>query len=288
MAYRQRMRLSRLAPLTGLLAASLALAMTATTHQASAPDLALAHGTPGTANPPVNTAGEFKWGHATWNDEFHGGLGGAWNTSHRAPTIQTQHGMLTLNGPGGTGGNTLWASFPNDHAVGRWDFSMRTRQYEHSGTPYTVVLELVPSDKSRLDCGRQNIVIGKFPIGSPRVGFDLRNAGKSFTASTNHGVNTEGFHTYALEVTKTRISWFMEGKVLRTERRPEALSGETFRIKVFLTAAPKGTRTNRGRVQFDWMRYYTLARPNAKSVAAPQPEMRDFVTTCGGTPAARP
>ena len=51
----------------------------------------------------------------------------------------------------------------------------------------------------------------------------------------------------------------------------------------FLTAAPSGQRTNRGRLQFDWARYYTLARPNAKSISAPEGEISDLVTLCGST-----
>lgn len=242
----------------------------------------LTHGVPGTDNPPINTAKVYRWGSAAWNDGFIGPLSADWKISDPAPVIRNQYGQLTLNGSGGTSAKTLWATYPLlAKKYGRWDFSMRSKQYEFGGKPYTAVLELVPNDPAALDCGRQNIILAKFPLGASAVQGEIRNAGKRFSATNPHEVFSNEFHTYALEITPDHISWFMEGKVLMTERRPEALSGETFRIKIFLTAAPKGVKTNRGRLQFDWARYYTLARPNAKSIEAPQGTLGDLITSCG-------
>ncbi len=286
MPYRRPMRLTRHIRVGLIGAAALAIAAVGATTTGRPPvdRLQLTHGVPGTAHPPINTAKVYRWGNAAWNDGFIGPLSKNWDVSHGAPTIQNQHGQLTLNGPGGLNAKTLWASYPlTAHQYGRWDFSMRSKQYTFGATPYAAVLELVPSDNSRIDCGRQNLILAKFPLGAKAVTGELRNAGKRWTMTNPHEVFSNEFHTYALEVTAGHISWFMEGKVLMTVRNPAALSGETYKIKIFLTAAPSGQRTNRGRLQFDWARYYTLARPNAKSISAPEGEISDLVTLCGST-----
>lgn len=248
--------------------------------------LALALSTPepftgdlATGMPPINTAKVYRWGNAAWHDGFIGPLGSGWVRNAGAPTIQNQHGQLTLNGP--AKGRTLIATFPgNARTYGRWETSMRTRQYEFGHTPYRVAVELVPSAADQFHCGAQTIQLATFRLGAKSANFNARSLpNNEFSDSNAHPVNTRDFHTYAVEITKDHISWFMEGKVLMTERRDEALTGVKYKLRYRLIAN-EGARMNRGRMQMDWARYYTLSRPNAKSIAAPQGNRGTYDAAC--------
>ena len=48
----------------------------------------------------------------------------------------------------------------------------------------------------------------------------------------------------------------------------------------FRLAAVKGAEMNPGRMQMDWLRYYTLDRPNAKSIDAPQARRGTYAGAC--------
>lgn len=233
-----------------------------------------------TGMPPINTAKVYRWGNAAWHDGFVGPLRSGWVRNAKAPLIQNQHGQLTLNGPGGDG-RTLVATFPGwVRTYGRWETSFRTRQYETAHTPYRVAVELVPSEDDQEHCGAQTIQLATFRLGAKAAKFNARSLpDNEFSDSNAHPVNTRDFHTYAVEITKDRISWFMEGKVLMSERRDIALTGVKYKLRYRLIRT-EGARMNKGRMQMDWARYYTLARPNAKSVAAPQGDLGTYDGAC--------
>ena len=87
------------------------------------------------------------------------------------------------------------------------------------------------------------------------------------------------FHTYAIEVTRTHISWFVDTKVIRTERRSEARTGAAYNIRFRLQATP-GASMRQGRMQMDWVRYYDLERKNAKSISAPHLRHTSYARAC--------
>ena len=82
------------------------------------------------------------------------------------------------------------------------------------------------------------------------------------------GFGQDQWHTFAVEVTPKRISWFVDSHVIRTERRPDALSGRKFQVR-FTMQAEKGKRMNKARMQMDWLRYWTLQAKNERSTKAP-------------------
>ena len=64
-----------------------------------------------------------------------------------------------------------------------------------------------------------------------------------------------------------------------TERRPAALSGQIFAARFRLVSTP-GSTMRKGRMQMDWVRYYTLARKNAKPITAPQATQTTYGDAC--------
>ena len=64
-----------------------------------------------------------------------------------------------------------------------------------------------------------------------------------------------------------------------TERRPSALTGATYAVRFRLVGTP-GAQMNPGRMQMDWVRYYSLARTNARSIEAPAATEQTFAGAC--------
>ena len=225
---------------------------------------------------PTNAAKIFQWGSAQLKDEFHGPLASNWVVTGGEPgMVRNQNGMLTLNTTATSGTVTAdWQAGARQY--GRWEARMRTRQYDRTGTPYRAIWELVPTSGDK--CTR-SIVLSESTIGQNPATMHLRNGDVDFTMTKQMDLRQDLFHTYAIEVTPDRISWFINTKVVMTEKRDAARTGEQYNVR-FRMAAPPGARMNKGRMQMDWVRYYNLDRKNAQSVAAPQAEMSSFDGTC--------
>jgi Glycosyl hydrolases family 16 len=227
---------------------------------------------------PTNAAKVFRWGLASWDQEFLGTkLGKNWRSDH--PALIGQHlGMLTLDGTQDQGTITAWPS--NQAArVGRWEARVRAREFAKPGAHYRYIWELVPADGND-SCGANSVVLGSFVPGDARVRGAVNTLpDHSFTYSRKRDLRSGGWHTYAIEITKKHISWFVDTQVIRTERRPAALSGVTYRPQFVMQAVP-GATMKPSLMTMDWVRYYTLDRPNAKSIAAPRMTKNTVSRSC--------
>lgn len=215
---------------------------------------------------PTNAAKIFRWGNAQWYDDFISPVKPMWSVN-RPSLVRDQHGMLTINATA-TSGTVSATLTGHGRRYGRWEARVRAEQYRADHTPYHVVWELIPT--TGYHCGARSIVLADYALGRSRANMYLRNLPHAqFTASKSLDLRPGPFHTYAVEVTDTHISWFVDTHVLRTERRAAARTGATYTVRFRLVGTP-GASMNPGRMQMDWVRYYTLARPNARSISAPQ------------------
>ncbi|HET7734670.1 MAG TPA: family 16 glycosylhydrolase [Nocardioidaceae bacterium] len=232
------------------------------------------------ANPPgpVNAQTTYDWGRPAWQDDFVGPRKDIWAVRAGNGSVRNQHGMLTLNtGRSKTTSATLRMK---GHETGRWEIRLRQRWYESGHTPYRVRTELIPAGNRDQNCGARNIALESFKLGGNRAHLYIRNLPNlSFNAHTGVALGKDAWHTFAVEVRENRISWFVDGHVLRTERRSAALSGVPLTVR-FSMAAQKGQRMNQGRMQMDWLRYFTLRKPNSKSVDAPQTRKSVYRRAC--------
>src|SRR3954452_3751837 len=195
--------------------------------------------------------------------------------------VRTQHGMLTLN-TANKGTVSARMTIPG-RAYGRWETRLRQRQYGHRFTPYRVLTELVPVTKAGEGCGEQNAALNRFKLGGHEVTFYIRSRPDNlYQASYKRGLGQDQWHTYAVEVTRKRISWFVDAHVIRSERRPEALTGRKFQVR-FTMQDVKGKRMNKARMQMDWLRYWTLQAPNERSTKAPAPKHTTYTLACTGS-----
>jgi len=232
---------------------------------------------PVSAKYPTNAAKIFRWGNAAWNDEFVRPLStSTWRVNH-ASLVRDQHGMLTLDSTP-TSGDVVATANGAGHQYGRWEARVRTRSYRGSGPTFRAVWELVPTSGG-YDCGARSIELSDYAVGAGAATMHVRNTpDEDFTTSKSLPLNNT-FHTYAVEVTPDHVSWFVDTRVVMTERRPEALSGATFTPRFRLVATP-GATMRRSRMQMDWVRYYTLARPSAHSIAAAQATRTTYADAC--------
>jgi hypothetical protein len=269
----------------GLLA-SVAVALGATTGSSPGAHHGTDHGAdasasaglrPVAAKYPTNAAKIFRWGNAVWKDEFVRPLSTTtWRVNHPS-LVRDQHGMLTLDSTP-TSGDVVATANGGGHQYGRWEARVRTRLYKGTGTPYRAVWELTPTTGGE-HCGARGIELSDYAIGATSATVHVRNTpGADFTTSKKLPLGNV-FHTYAVEVTPDHVSWFVDTRVVMTERRPAALSGATYRPRFRLVSTP-GATMHKGRMQMDWVRYYTLQRKNAHPIVAPAASQGTFADAC--------
>jgi Glycosyl hydrolases family 16 len=229
---------------------------------------------------PTNAAAVFKWGTIAWRQEFETGtLGSNWVTNGQG-TIGQQNGMLTIQAGSSSGTVEVW---PTDagpaQSTGRWEARIRAYERSTTGTQFRFTWELVPvsGDDS---CGSDRVVLGTWVPGDARArGFDNTLPDYSFTFSRKRDLRSRAWHTFAVEIAPDHISWFVDTKVMRTETRPKALSGETYRPELVMEATAD-TTMRPSWFQADWVRYYTLKRPSALPIDAPEMNRTTSTSTC--------
>jgi len=230
-----------------------------------------------TVHYPTNAGTVFKWGKPKWGDEFEvGGLRHDWVQSKEG-RVKTQSGMLTVMGTGKQDRITASANSVKAR-YGRWEARVRIRETNHDGRRYRAYWELIPTKDFK--CGAKSIVLASYRSQDRRVTGAVRVPEKTqYSYSKRLALHQGWFHTYAIEITKDHISWFVDTKVIHTERREDALRGIEYRPRFRLQGA-KGEKHRTTWMQMDWVRHYDLSRPNAKSIKAPRMKKGVYKDPC--------
>jgi hypothetical protein len=196
-------------------------------------------------------------------------------------TVKTQKGMITLISSN-RGNTTATLGKKKVWDRGRWEVRLRAKRFERGNTDYLATAELIPAGRRPYHCGARNIGFARFRPDGQTVTHYIRNLpNHQFTRSrTGIPLSNDYWHTYGVEVTPKRISWFMDGRVRATERRPQALSGVPLSLRLQLTAPSSTATMNRSRLQVDTVRYFSLKSKNKKSVKAPQPTRSTYGRAC--------
>jgi hypothetical protein len=245
-------------------------------------DQGFAPGCIGYCKRPTNAAKVFRWGVEEWRREFEdrriAKAEGTWSSTP-STAIEQREGMLTIHA---YPDDTLVTVTAGDQAAeyGRWESRVRAVEEERGGIPFTFEWELTPSGDSA--CDAEGITLAQYTPGTPRARGEVRKApNTTFQFSRKLDLRSRAWHTYAVEVTPDHISWFVDTQVVRTERRPEALSAVELRPQ-FQIIGQAGQQMRTSRMQMDWVRYYDLERPNAKSIDARRMKQGEFAPACRG------
>ena len=159
---------------------------------------------------------------------------------------------------------------------GRWEMRLRAPVWYDDGRDYRVLAELVPANRTLRRCPGRNIALASFFAGGSRVSVFARNAGKQWTYTKRPmTLDRWSWHTYAVEVTPRRISWFIDAHVVATIRNRQATSDVRLTPRLTLRGVP-GASMDRARIGVDWVRHWTLEKPNQKGVRAPAPTVRTY------------
>jgi len=232
----------------------------------------------------VHAGASYGWYPARHRYEFIGGrrAPSEWHRSGPGKLYQ-QNGMLTLVSRKGVTRDvrTIWTGV--GYTQGRWEVRMRTARESSGKADPRVVLSLTPTRKNQRHCRGQDIdFLDYSPKRAHTANFNIHTLPHNrFHAakSLSRKVGADEWHEFAVEVTKTHISWFIDAKVVRTERRPAALSGAKLTMQAALLTDP-GKAMNKTRLQLDWARYWTMKKKSKKSVSAPATTPRRFGAAC--------
>lgn len=237
----------------------------------------------------VSAGAAYGWYPVKHRYEFKGGPHEPkeWKLAGRGKQAQ-RNGMLTLFARKGRQTKPVtstWTGKSFYYSKGRWETRMRMAPESRTGKPYLVQLALTPAKKKRYYCGAQDINILHWSPSAPNTArVDVKSLpNHRFTKEKrlSRSITNDQWHVFAVEVTKKRVLWFVDGKIAANEPRDEALSGEKFKFQVRLIPTAPGKIHEKFRIQLDWARYWTLKKPNKKSVSAPKTTRVKNKAACG-------
>lgn len=220
---------------------------------------------------PVHAGNTFGWwwgGGLRWREEFEVGEldPDRWRVAGDG-VVRHQHGMLTLDTT--TSGSVSAQLRGAARRHGRWEIRMRSKRFSRGDRNFSVVSELVPARGLAQHCGARDLAMESYRIGRRAATLRVRNLPDTeLRARVPDLTLGDAWHTWAVEVTPERVSWFVDAHVVRTEERPEALSGVRL-VPRFTLQAVAGETMNPSRMQLDWVRHWSLAAPNTLPVEAP-------------------
>lgn len=233
---------------------------------------------------PIHAATTYGWWHkgVGWREEFEvpytGQMGPQWQASGPGQ-VWHQNGMLTLNA---TDRGSLSATLAGPGAeVGRWETRLRSRQYGRGNGRYRVLAELVPAGGAEQNCGGRNVSLVSYTPNGRAANVYARTLPDVAQKAAKAGLDLgrDRWHTYAVEVTRERVSWFIDAHVVFTETRNDVFSGVPLTVR-FTMQAKQDRSMNISRMQMDWVRHWSLEAPNTMSVDAPPTRTGVYKKSC--------
>lgn len=151
----------------------------------------------------------------------------------------------------------------NAHSRGRWEFRMKSKQWA-TATPYQVRLELVPAGTAPASCGTTTVTMASWNgyTSSTATQLGVRSGTSTWTRAPLALNQANVFHTYAVEIKDTAITWFVDAKPvgrLTSTAAPGAFT-TTALVPRLVLDGPAGTAMTHTRATTDWDRYFTLAK----------------------------
>ena len=200
----------------------------------------------------------YHWGPVAWEYTFERRPfpRAAW-TRGGVGAMGEHFGMITLDSSSTAGATATLTKHPE--AYGRWEVRLRSKRFPHqTGGDYAVETELVPASDPNGHCGGQTIDFGSYVSGSSATSFALHALPSYVYSATRKKPHRDDYwHTYAVEVTRTHVSWFLDGRVQVTERAPSALSGVPYELRLALVPRGSGPM-KKTRLMVDTVRYFSL------------------------------
>lgn len=170
--------------------------------------------------------------------------------------------LLRSDGYGSAAGaphGNVWATVTGAaDRFGRWEVRGSTTPDAGSGPRYRVRYELVPLTQTGRRCGNDGIVIAETRGPGSPISFGVRGStGTTYGGSLPR--TQTGASSFAVEVTKKHLTWFVNGVAVGTVRDRSVLPKGPMVMRISMLA--EGTSTMVGaKSTVDWARAYTLKR----------------------------
>src|SRR5690606_6243951 len=178
--------------------------------------------------------------------------------------VTTRNGGLLLrnegygSAPQGAHGSVSASLTGKADRRGRWEVRGGTTPLPGGGTRPAVRYELVPQAQAHQICGVPSIVLGETRgHGQPlRIGVRAAN-GKTWGREL--GRVPSGASSYAVQVTKKHITWYLNGKPTATLRKRAALPKGPMVVRIMM-AGEDGKTMAPAKSTVDWVRSFSLKR----------------------------
>lgn len=227
---------------------------------------------------PVNAANTFKWGRIAedwgWEkgestDPWQIYADGSGRASIDTALLVLDSGVAKprLRDTGSVRATLTGAG----HTYGRWEAKVRGPVFQTGSADYRMGFSLVPARAGDQHCGGLSVDVGSWTGYSSTTTIGVRHGNTAWTTTRSQARNEENWHTLAVEVTPTRIAWFIDAKVVAVLKNSAAIPRVPLVPQLRLDGAGAGVEMNHSRLNTDWLRYFTLKAPNKKTVAGPAP-----------------
>ena len=259
-----------------------------TTSRSVAPEPRVATRTSAHTKTPT-TSGRYKWGPPAFDFAWVDGESltdppyrgtrrtGQWiGSSNGSGRAAHYNGGMALSTnvsdfPGrGDFGSTSATLQGNALTYGRWEFRRRIDVFEKSGRGYRVKIDLIPERPEDRHCGATVINVASVGFNSRKATVGVKNfrSKKSWSGSRKIRKFSGGPHSFGVEVTRSHINWFLDGRTLATVKNRKAIPNVALTPRLSLVG--KGRKEmQRTRVLYDWQRGWPLNKQAKKAKRGP-------------------
>lgn len=198
----------------------------------------------------------------------------------------------------------LFANWNQARRYGRWEVRFRSKTgWERAKAPvglprYQVKLELVPAvpnarctSSSVVMASYDQAVPGAATVGIHRPGLHrgdtVRPIGPLYDVKEWNGAQDArvgAWRVWAVEVTPRKVSWFLDGRIVRKLPIRKAMRNQRLHLRLSLLGQPGAAQMERTKTQFDWFRYYPLGRTTTKKRLVRQLKRAPRVRPVQGNP----
>jgi len=161
-------------------------------------------------------------------------------------------------GPGDRG--DAWVTLRgNPMTYGRWEVRLRPWATETAAEDYTIRAELIPDDRSQYHCGARNLTLVEVDVHKTVAHYGVRAIAdrRQWTGRKTDLAINQTPHAFAVQVTKSHITWFIDGRPVGTVRDDDAISGVPLTMRLTMDGEGK-QEMNRTRAIWDWQRGFSL------------------------------
>ena len=185
---------------------------------------------------------------------------GSWlDGSDGTGRVALRNGAMQLSsqveGPLNDSRGSTWATLQrNTQTYGRWETRVMPMTFRSRSADYRIRAELVPADPAQERCGAQNITI--FDMTPSQSGIQI--GAKALTGAqwtrTVSGISTNNaFHAFGIEVTKNKITWFVDGRPVGKVSDAAAVPDVPMTVRVSMVGV-EGQSMTTTRTLVDWVR----------------------------------